>query len=1183
MAHYRSRATGFGWRAARAAARRARALRRRGPEISVIVPFYNVEEYLAECLDSIVAQTYGDFEVLLVDDGSPDGSRRIAEEYVAADDRFRLTTRENGGLGAARNTGVREARGRYLTFVDSDDLLPPAALGVLVGSAHGTGSDIVVGSVDRFDSRRTWTPSWVDEVHRGARSQVTVAEFLPLLRNLYTWNKLYRRDFWDAQGLWFREGVVYEDQPIVTQLLSRARSIDIVPDVVYRYRLREDHSSISQQTSTIKDLRGRIAAWEASWEKFREELTPDVYQGWLQTLFEAHFQWYLTSPGTVDDTYWEELRAAVVRLADEASPWVWEATPPAQRVTVRLTQLGRRADLQEFVRRNGAKTDLWPATVTQQGVLLHLPFHGDPELDNALFTLRPEQLRVTHAVENVHWISRDDGSQGCWISGWAYLSKIDLSKHDSTIEVQLRHSRSGEVRSFPSTSTPPASFPVPRDDAWCDYSPGRFGVEIPLEGLGSGDREDDEWTVWLRVETAGFVAEQPVTRLIRSGAAGVIPAIPLGGGTRLVAEWQYPQTLRFRIARGGVVLTGLALQDRTVSGMVRAEDVTRVGRLTASAGGHQVTASWTSPPTGGRSFAIELPSAPEPDPGTSLTWVLKAWSTRGDRLDVMSSPGALQSPDAGSLVLETNRVGGVVVTEWSLGAVADTVTVSPAGVMTVNGRMLGPASPPVQLATRNKRERVFGELVEVVDGHFTASLSLQRRRYRFGMLPISLGDHDMSVRVRRPDGTTEEVPLLVSAALGSELPLPVRTEDLEARVIRGAAATVRLSVQRPLGEGRGLYHQNQLRTQGGGGRKLVHGVLMRSYFGESATDNGVSIQKELRRRGSDLPVYWSVQDKSIPVPEGGVPVVVNTPEWYELMFSARYYIDNMYQPEWHRKPEGQVLVQTFHGYPFKQMGHPHWRNLQFSQARIEAYDARAAQWDFLVSPARYATPLLTQAFNYPGQVLEIGYPRNDVLHSPEAADIRLATRDSLGIEEGQTAVLYAPTFRDYLASNDKRAVMADFFDFAEATRRLGDEYVLLVRGHAFNARSDQRMARMRGCIEVTDYPEVSDLYLAADAAIVDYSSLRFDFGVTGKPMLFHVPDLQRYKDTRGWLFDFEPTAPGPLLDTTAEVVDRLLDLEAVRQEHADQYAAFVRDFLDLEDGRAGERFVDAVFAPRGDA
>ena len=119
-------------------------------------------------------------------------------------------------------------------------------------------------------------------------------------------------------------------------------------------------------------------------------------------------------------------------------------------------------------------------------------------------------------------------------------------------------------------------------------------------------------------------------------------------------------------------------------------------------------------------------------------------------------------------------------------------------------------------------------------------------------------------------------------------------------------------------------------------------------------------------------------------------------------------------------------------------------------------------------------------------------------------------------------MLYAPTFRDYLAGGDHASVMPDLFDLEVASERLGEDYVILVRGHAFNARTDRRISRIPRCLEVTDYPEVSDLYLASDVAVVDYSSLRFDFGVTGKPMIFHVPDLQRYQDSRGWFFDFEP-------------------------------------------------------------
>jgi CDP-glycerol glycerophosphotransferase len=162
-------------------------------------------------------------------------------------------------------------------------------------------------------------------------------------------------------------------------------------------------------------------------------------------------------------------------------------------------------------------------------------------------------------------------------------------------------------------------------------------------------------------------------------------------------------------------------------------------------------------------------------------------------------------------------------------------------------------------------------------------------------------------------------------------------------------------------------------------------------------------------------------------------------------------------------------------------------------------------------------------------------------------------------------------------------VMPSFFDFELAHRRLGDDTVILIRGHAFNARTKHRVGPRPGTVDVTDYPEVSDLYLAADAGVVDYSSLRFDFGVTGKPMIFHVPDLQRYQDTRGWLFDFEPTAPGPLVNTTDEVVDAVSDLAGVRQEYASACQRFHDDYLDLDDGHAGARLVDAVFGPRGDA
>ncbi|MDP3891952.1 glycosyltransferase family 2 protein, partial [Nocardioides sp.] len=405
---------------ARRGARRLRDHPRLGrlirPTVSVILPIYNVEDYLAACLDSIAEQDFTHYELLVVDDGSPDGSRAIAEQYAARDHRIRIITRENGGLGAARNTGIRHARGRFLTFVDSDDKLPDHALRALVDSARASGSDIVVGSVRRFDEERDWRPDWVNRVHHERRTGITVEEFHPLLRNLYTWNKLFRRDFWTAQDLWFRERVAYEDQPIITQLYLRARSIDVIPEVVYAYREREDRSSISQQTASLKDLTARITAFELTREALRAEASDEMYLAWLQTLFDSHLHWYLMSSGVTDPTYWQTIREAVVDFTEGAPRQLWDRTPPVRRVLLELARQDRREDLQELVWSEFERVEDSPTTPVPDGVLLQLPFLGDERLPDELFLMRPEQLKQAHAIDKVRWVRGEDGEVGCYLS-----------------------------------------------------------------------------------------------------------------------------------------------------------------------------------------------------------------------------------------------------------------------------------------------------------------------------------------------------------------------------------------------------------------------------------------------------------------------------------------------------------------------------------------------------------------------------------------------------------------------------------------------------------------------------------------------------------------------------------------------------------------------------------------------
>jgi CDP-glycerol glycerophosphotransferase len=235
------------------------------------------------------------------------------------------------------------------------------------------------------------------------------------------------------------------------------------------------------------------------------------------------------------------------------------------------------------------------------------------------------------------------------------------------------------------------------------------------------------------------------------------------------------------------------------------------------------------------------------------------------------------------------------------------------------------------------------------------------------------------------------------------------------------------------------------------------------------------------------------------------------------------------------------------------------------------------RWDYLLSPNTFTTGILKDAFRgFDGEILELGYPRNDALSAPDRDAVRARVRRELGIEDGRTAVLYAPTWRDDAVHERNSAGFALALDVDEFARRLGDDHVLLTRLHFLVAA---QLGQQGPCVrDVSDFEDIRELYLAADVLVTDYSSVMFDFAVTGKPILYYVYDLEFYRDElRGFYFDFEPEAPGPLCRTTGELLAALEDLEGVRRTYRDRYAAFQARYNHLDDGQASSRVVERVF------
>ena len=201
-------------------------------KVSVIIPVYNVENYLEECLDSVFQQSYSNYEVIAVNDGSKDGSLELLNAYAKKEARLRVVSKENGGLSDARNFGLNYAQGEYVLFIDGDDRIHPEMIALLVEKAETTQSEIVVCDMEYFyeDGRKEYSSG-------GNFTTTNIKETPSLITiNNSACNKLYRINLFD--DVKFPVGMYYEDLATIPILLYKAKAVSKVDQPLYQYRQR---------------------------------------------------------------------------------------------------------------------------------------------------------------------------------------------------------------------------------------------------------------------------------------------------------------------------------------------------------------------------------------------------------------------------------------------------------------------------------------------------------------------------------------------------------------------------------------------------------------------------------------------------------------------------------------------------------------------------------------------------------------------------------------------------------------------------------------------------------------------------------------------------------------------------------------------------------------------------------
>ncbi len=367
-------------------------------------------------------------------------------------------------------------------------------------------------------------------------------------------------------------------------------------------------------------------------------------------------------------------------------------------------------------------------------------------------------------------------------------------------------------------------------------------------------------------------------------------------------------------------------------------------------------------------------------------------------------------------------------------------------------------------------------------------------------------------------------------------------------------------------------------------------IYFESFHGTQYSDNPRAVYEWMKDKYPDYTLVWGVSKGSEkPFRKEKVSYVSRFSfKWFMTMPRARAWVINTRTPLWLFKNKKTKYIQTWHGTPLKKIGRD-ISNVNIPGYTKETYDQsfseESKRWDYLVSPNSYCTGVFKQAFDYSGEMIEAGYPRNDILvRKRNDASINLDLRLKQQLPSDKKLILYAPTWRETETREQGKYAFSTEFPFEEIVKQVGEEAILLVRMHYLVAQQFDFSRYKDKVINVSVGYDMSELLAVADLLITDYSSCFFDYAITDQPMLFFIPDQASYeKEMRGFYFPMEGNVPGKLVRTKEELLSELNDWKLNPTSiKVKNYQQFRKKFTKLETNQAAEKVSNVILNKRED-
>lgn len=1138
--------------------------------LSVVMPVYNVEGYLAEAIDSVLSQSHRNLELILVDDGSTDTSGTMCDEYANRDSRVRVIHKANAGLGAARNTGTAAARGEYLVFIDSDDYLFPGAYEAMIRALHRSGADVATGNVQRRQGQRLYQAWNQSRSHVADRHGVTLEQLPDLLFDTVAWNKVFRRKFFLANVDGFPVNKLYEDMVPMFKALLSASSIEVLAMPVYVWRLRDEGGSITQRLLETRNIDDRFEMLETISALIRERgLQDSLGETLSDKILEGDLWIYVREMAGADDEVIDRITAGVHKFWVPASQRSKLVIPAERRICYWLLEHNRGHEVVAFRQWYDSISSQPPLRRQNGRVTLDVsecpvPLDG---IDDLNLDMRSTARGVAN-VTRVNW----ESPTTVRVDGYAYTRFV--SEGSQQISILLANTGTEGAIEIPVERTATMDSALWARDTVNSHERDGFSaiIDVPkLHEISTFERGMSEWQLSARVTDGEIERTMSLDSIWRGGSAAVVGASLLDDGILAAVKTDPGKPLRIRLYS-----TGAPASAFSVSG-------TRF-RLEFDQAGVQPNEVWlvapelgelvrASPLTDGV-FTGTVPRRPD---SSQVSWQVHARVAKRDER-VLAPPGFVSdmTPNRDGMRAVVDRSGRAMIHAYTSTAIVDQIACTDSGELEISGSLYGIDTIELAITPSGGTPGTWLP-AEVETGRFHARLSLRQRNLHGAEHPLVSGAYRVHGRLPG-SGDDGPVSVLVADATATTLPTTLLRDQFKLKISRAAGGRLGLDLSAPVpDELLGRFAQERLqRRHSGEKRQIEDAAFFYVDLGSRATDSALAIHNELRRRNAGLHLYWGVEDLSIPVPEGGIPVVKNSPEWYDKVNRARYIVNNYGGIHGLTKHPQQRYLQTWHGTPYKYIGASEARHKNSFDSRYKTIEREAEEWDAFVSQSPFMSALIPEDFRYQGRILETGYPRNDRLVLADAAE-KQRLRSLLGIPSGAMVLLYAPTFREG-QRHGWRASLFEGLDLHRLQELLGPDWYIILRGHSFNARDTRANRSDNRLIDLTQHHDINDLYISSDVLVTDYSSAMFDYAVTGKPMALFTPDIKQFVASRGAYFDLSEEAPGPLYEDVVHLAEGLTDLDSLVSRSADSYAKFSQRFVPWDDGKAAARVVDQFFS-----